>query len=96
MSILLYTDAANLQQRDLNALRKAGYVPVRVDDPSAVKFIDAPAISPAEQSMILIAALKGVSTYTESQRVFGISLAKMLIESHLAALPDADRPKVPS
>lgn len=77
--LLLYTDAAKLQQRDLRALREAGIIPIRTTDIAAVSLISAkpPLVS---TDTLLACALKALAMpaglyIDKAQREFVQSLA---------------------
>lgn len=83
--IFLYTPQARLESAQLEALRRKGYIPVKVENMEAVKIVPAPiGIPQATLDVVLQAACQTFSEYAHDSSVnarFGRHLASLMLKA---------------
>ena len=87
--VFLYKRSASLLKSDLDALREAGFVPIRVTEFDEVKVIDP--ISIASRTEVWMAAMKAIANANTDQArgegpktLFGRYLSEKLAECSIA------------
>ena len=81
--IILYTEAAEISEEVLSAMPAAGYLPVKVSDPGAVRVLEIPScVANSDMDAITVAALVSIKAYGgAAAQSFGSHLAKLLLEA---------------
>lgn len=80
--VLLYRKGSGLTNADMDALREAGIVPIRVNKFEDVRIIDPMQV--ADRSVVWAAAIEAIvkaNSLTPAKELFGILLAKKLSEA---------------
>lgn len=78
--VFLYTPEANINSTHLEALRKNGFIPVKVASMDAVKIMPVPvAISASHMDLILVAAMQAIAGTDSTAKSFGNNLARALL-----------------